>query len=176
MPNKFRNELFGGKWHSPLRGRTSTSAPTLGEKLMRNECRLVFWTVCRSFRYDGVATHSPQYLSSRYFASAFTEISCSILGIFQTSHYWHFFLHFSENSLKNCILLHFLSFFILVIFNASNTLLVRGVYIDAGENVEECVEFPCYYFRLRFQVKYYYDPTKFENYLFHFYYSPTVLK
>ncbi|XP_065207205.1 uncharacterized protein fusl isoform X2 [Planococcus citri] len=58
-----------------------------------------------------------------------------------------------ENSLTNCVILHFLSFFILVIFNSSNTLLVRGVYIDAEENGEDCVEFPCYYFRLRFQEK-----------------------
>lgn len=63
-----------------------------------------------------------------------------------------FFSHFTEHSLRNCVILHFLSFFILVIFNSSNTLLVRGVYIDAEENGEDCVEFPCYYFRLRFQV------------------------
>ncbi|XKL61100.1 hypothetical protein PGB90_008157 [Kerria lacca] len=31
--------------------------------------------------------------------------------------------------------------------------LVRGVYIDTKENGEDCIEFPCYYFRLRFQEK-----------------------
>lgn len=64
----------------------------------------------------------------------------------------NFIILFAEHSLLNCVILHFLSFFILVIFNSSNTLLVRGVYIDAEENGEDCVEFPCYYFRLRFQV------------------------
>ena len=73
------------------------------------------------------------------------------------------FFRVTENSLRNCILLHFLSFFILVIFNASNTLLVRGVYIDAGENVEECVEFPCYYFRLRFQVRCFRDQQMMDD-------------
>lgn len=57
-----------------------------------------------------------------------------------------------DNLLNSC-LVHFASFFILVLFNSSNTLLVRGVYIDAEENAEECIEFPCYYFRLMFQER-----------------------
>lgn len=33
----------------------------------------------------------------------------------------------------------------------SNTLLVRGVYIDAEEQNGKCVVFPCYYLRTIFQ-------------------------
>lgn len=42
------------------------------------------------------------------------------------------------------------SYVLLVLLNCSNTLLVRGVYIDAEEPGGECVNFPCHYLRLFF--------------------------
>jgi hypothetical protein len=41
---------------------------------------------------------------------------------------------------------------VLVLINCSNSILVRGVYIDAEEEGGKCVVFPCYYLRLFFQV------------------------
>ena len=41
---------------------------------------------------------------------------------------------------------------LLVLINCSNSILVRGVYIDAEEEGGNCVVFPCYYLRLFFQV------------------------
>jgi hypothetical protein len=41
---------------------------------------------------------------------------------------------------------------LLVLINCSNSILVRGVYIDAEEEGGKCVVFPCYYLRLFFQV------------------------
>ncbi|XP_069676342.1 uncharacterized protein fusl isoform X1 [Periplaneta americana] len=42
---------------------------------------------------------------------------------------------------------------ILVLINCSNSILVRGVYIDAEEEGGKCAVFPCYYLRLFFQNK-----------------------
>ncbi|CAB0018379.1 unnamed protein product [Nesidiocoris tenuis] len=47
---------------------------------------------------------------------------------------------------------HSLCFLLLVLINSSNSILVRGVYIDGQEAGEQCVDFPCYYIRLFFQV------------------------
>jgi hypothetical protein len=41
---------------------------------------------------------------------------------------------------------------LLMLINCSNSVLVRGVYIDAEEEGGKCVVFPCYYLRLFFQV------------------------
>jgi len=43
-------------------------------------------------------------------------------------------------------------FLLLVLINCSNTLLVRGVYIDGEEPGGKCVDFPTYYLRMFFQV------------------------
>lgn len=43
-------------------------------------------------------------------------------------------------------------FLLLVLLNCSNTILVRGVYIDAEEEGGQCVVFPCHYLRLFFKV------------------------
>ncbi|XP_037870502.1 uncharacterized protein LOC101740376 isoform X3 [Bombyx mori] len=43
---------------------------------------------------------------------------------------------------------HIVSFCLLVLLNCSNSILVRGVYIDAEEPDGECVVFPCHYLRL----------------------------
>lgn len=37
-----------------------------------------------------------------------------------------------------------------MLLNCSNSVLVRGVYIDAEEPAGECVVFPCHYLRLFF--------------------------
>lgn len=46
---------------------------------------------------------------------------------------------------------HSLSFLLLALLNCSNSVLVRGVYIDAEEPAGQCVIFPVYYIRLFFQ-------------------------
>ncbi|XP_014250214.1 uncharacterized protein LOC106667066 isoform X1 [Cimex lectularius] len=51
------------------------------------------------------------------------------------------------------ILTHAFSFLLLVLINSSNSILVRGVYVDAQEDGEQCVDFPCYYIRLFFQSR-----------------------
>lgn len=40
---------------------------------------------------------------------------------------------------------------LLILLNCSNSVLVRGVYIDAEEPAGQCVIFPVYYIRLFFQ-------------------------
>ncbi|XP_026315729.1 uncharacterized protein LOC113227071 [Hyposmocoma kahamanoa] len=45
---------------------------------------------------------------------------------------------------------HTISLALLILLNCSNSVLVRGVYIDAEEPAGECVIFPCHYLRLFF--------------------------
>ncbi|CAH0406815.1 unnamed protein product [Chilo suppressalis] len=45
---------------------------------------------------------------------------------------------------------HIVSIVLLMLLNCSNSILVRGVYIDAEEPAGECVVFPCHYLRLFF--------------------------
>ncbi|XP_013196663.1 uncharacterized protein LOC106139712 [Amyelois transitella] len=45
---------------------------------------------------------------------------------------------------------HVISLSLLILLNCSNSVLVRGVYIDAEEPAGECVVFPCHYLRLYF--------------------------
>lgn len=49
------------------------------------------------------------------------------------------------------LLSHGVSFIFLAMLNCSNSVLVRGVYIDAEEPAGQCVIFPVYYIRLFFQ-------------------------
>lgn len=49
------------------------------------------------------------------------------------------------------LLTHGVSILLLSLLNCSNTVLVRGVYIDAEEPDGQCVVFPVYYIRLFFQ-------------------------
>lgn len=49
------------------------------------------------------------------------------------------------------LLCHGVSFIFLAMLNCSNSVLVRGVYIDAEEPAGQCVIFPVYYIRLFFQ-------------------------
>lgn len=46
---------------------------------------------------------------------------------------------------------HSISFVLLALLNCANSILVRGVYIDAEEPAGQCVIFPIYYIRLFFQ-------------------------
>ncbi|XP_015374492.1 PREDICTED: uncharacterized protein LOC107169301 isoform X1 [Diuraphis noxia] len=48
---------------------------------------------------------------------------------------------------------HIACFGFLVLLNSSNSILVRGVYIDAEEDGTQCVDFPCYYVRLLVQKR-----------------------
>ncbi|XP_047019588.1 uncharacterized protein LOC124629949 isoform X3 [Helicoverpa zea] len=45
---------------------------------------------------------------------------------------------------------HIVSLTLLILLNCSNSVIVRGVYIDAEEPAGECVVFPCHYLRLFF--------------------------
>ncbi|CAG4949364.1 unnamed protein product [Colias eurytheme] len=45
---------------------------------------------------------------------------------------------------------HVVSLALLILLNCSNSILVRGVYIDAEEPAGDCVIFPCHYLRLFF--------------------------
>ncbi|XP_065088997.1 uncharacterized protein fusl isoform X2 [Ochlerotatus camptorhynchus] len=66
---------------------------------------------------------------------------------------WHllddYFL--PENPLMSNWITHGVSLLLLILLNCSNSVLVRGVYIDAEEPAGQCVVFPVYYIRLFFQ-------------------------
>ncbi|RZC35421.1 uncharacterized protein BDFB_008748 [Asbolus verrucosus] len=56
-----------------------------------------------------------------------------------------------DNLELSCWITHWICLIILILLGCSNSLLVRGVYIDAEEPAGKCVVFPCYYLRLIFQ-------------------------
>lgn len=58
---------------------------------------------------------------------------------------------FIDNKLLSDWLTHGISLVLLILLNCSNSVLVRGVYIDAEEPAGQCVIFPVYYIRLFFQ-------------------------
>lgn len=64
-----------------------------------------------------------------------------------------------ENRFLSDWLTHGVSILLLVLLNCSNSVLVRGVYIDAEEPAGQCVVFPVYYIRLFFQK----ERTKKQN-------------
>ena len=57
-----------------------------------------------------------------------------------------------DNQEMSCWITHVGCFVFLVLLNCSNSILVRGVYIDAEEDDGKCVVFPCPYLRLFFKV------------------------
>nr|XP_034172936.1 uncharacterized protein LOC117600938 isoform X1 [Osmia lignaria] len=58
-----------------------------------------------------------------------------------------------DNPELSCWITHVGCFVFLVLLNCSNSILVRGVYIDAEEDDGKCVAFPCHYLRLFFKVE-----------------------
>jgi hypothetical protein len=56
-----------------------------------------------------------------------------------------------DNKLLSDWITHGVSLVLLILLNCSNSVLVRGVYIDAEEPAGQCVIFPVYYIRLFFQ-------------------------
>lgn len=66
---------------------------------------------------------------------------------------WHLLDHYflPENVLMSNWITHGVSLLLLILLNCSNSVLVRGVYIDAEEPAGQCVVFPVYYIRLFFQ-------------------------
>ncbi|KAK5645287.1 hypothetical protein RI129_006587 [Pyrocoelia pectoralis] len=56
-----------------------------------------------------------------------------------------------ENIELSAWITHWICLILLILLKCSNTLLVRGVYIDADEPAGKCVVFPIYYLRLIFQ-------------------------
>ncbi|XP_017781763.1 PREDICTED: uncharacterized protein LOC108566416 isoform X2 [Nicrophorus vespilloides] len=61
-------------------------------------------------------------------------------------------IYFLPDNLElSCWITHWVSLILLILLGCSNSLLVRGVYIDAEEPAGKCVVFPCYYLRLIFQ-------------------------
>lgn len=69
----------------------------------------------------------------------------------------HYNLHltnvwiFSDNLILSYWLTHVIPFLILAALKCSNSILVRGVYLDADGSGEECVEIPIHYVRLHFE-------------------------
>ncbi|XP_073979618.1 transmembrane protein fuseless isoform X2 [Rhodnius prolixus] len=63
----------------------------------------------------------------------------------------HYFLPDMANT--SFLLTHLVSFLILMLINSSNSILVRGVYLDCEEQGDQCVDFPTYYVRLFFQTR-----------------------
>lgn len=62
------------------------------------------------------------------------------------------FLFFvKDDKLMSNLICHCVSFVFLAMLNCSNSVLVRGVYIDCEEDAGQCVIFPVYYIRLFFQ-------------------------
>ncbi|XP_034256969.1 uncharacterized protein LOC117654443 isoform X3 [Thrips palmi] len=66
---------------------------------------------------------------------------------------WNLLNHYllPGNPVASYWISHLLPFLLLVLLNSANSILVRGVYIDAEEEGGQCVEFPIYYLRLFFQ-------------------------
>ncbi|XP_063982797.1 uncharacterized protein LOC135165439 isoform X3 [Diachasmimorpha longicaudata] len=60
---------------------------------------------------------------------------------------------FPENMELSCWITHAGCFLFLGLLNCSNSILVRGVYIDAEEEEGKCVVFPCHYLRLFFKIE-----------------------
>ncbi|OXU28904.1 hypothetical protein TSAR_008182 [Trichomalopsis sarcophagae] len=58
-----------------------------------------------------------------------------------------------EDPKMSCWITHFGCFVFLVLLNCSNSVLVRGVYIDAEEEAGKCVVFPCHYLRMFFKIE-----------------------
>ncbi|XP_074029308.1 transmembrane protein fuseless isoform X1 [Leptinotarsa decemlineata] len=58
-----------------------------------------------------------------------------------------------DNMELSCWITHWVCLIILILCRCSNSLLVRGVYIDAEEPAGKCVVFPCYYLRVIFRKK-----------------------
>lgn len=56
-----------------------------------------------------------------------------------------------DNRILSDWITHSVSMILLILLNCSNSVLVRGVYIDAEEPAGQCVIFPVYYIRLFFQ-------------------------
>lgn len=57
----------------------------------------------------------------------------------------------ADNPELSCWITHWVCLGLLILLGCSNSLLVRGVYIDAEEPSGKCVVFPCYYLRVLFQ-------------------------
>ncbi|KAL7296962.1 hypothetical protein TKK_0009402 [Trichogramma kaykai] len=58
-----------------------------------------------------------------------------------------------EDPKLSCWITHLGCFVFLVLLNCSNSVLVRGVYIDAEEEAGKCVVFPCHYLRTFFKLE-----------------------
>ncbi|KAF7386365.1 hypothetical protein HZH68_013497 [Vespula germanica] len=58
-----------------------------------------------------------------------------------------------NNLVLSCWITSVGCFVFLLLLNCSNSILVRGVYIDAEEEEGKCVIFPCHYLRLFFKIE-----------------------
>lgn len=54
----------------------------------------------------------------------------------------------TDDPLMSNLITHFVSFIFLAMLNCSNSVLVRGVFVDAEEPAGQCVIFPVHYIRL----------------------------
>lgn len=73
-----------------------------------------------------------------------------------------FILFETDDPLLSNSISHIISFVLLAMLNCSNSVLVRGVFIDAEEPAGQCVIFPVHYIRLFVQK----ERTKKERRLF----------
>nr|XP_023017835.1 uncharacterized protein LOC111506853 [Leptinotarsa decemlineata] len=93
------------------------------------------------------------------FSRLFVADTFILFAFFGTVNVWRgiwnllniFFL--PDNMELSCWITHWVCLIILILCRCSNSLLVRGVYIDAEEPAGKCVVFPCYYLRVIFRKK-----------------------
>lgn len=84
-------------------------------------------------------------LCDLHFLKGFNGNGCQITKIC-----FHVF-PFTDSPIFSNSMTHSFAFLLLALLNCSNSVLVRGVYIDAEEPAGQCVIFPIYYIRLFFQ-------------------------
>ncbi|XP_018564398.1 uncharacterized protein LOC108905848 isoform X2 [Anoplophora glabripennis] len=121
-------------WASLILGYASVAIAFILQPVMRYLCE----------RFSG----TPRLLIADFFI---------LFALFGTINVWRgiwnllniYFL--PENPELSCWITHWVCLIILILLGCSNSLLVRGVYIDAEEPAGKCVVFPCYYLRIIFQ-------------------------
>lgn len=87
-----------------------------------------------------------------YLISTFYQVNESYQIINNCNHgRISFFFVSTDEALISNLITHGVSIVFLAMLNCSNSVLVRGVYIDAEEQGGQCVIFPVYYIRLYFQ-------------------------
>ncbi|XP_025833802.1 uncharacterized protein LOC108739863 [Agrilus planipennis] len=89
----------------------------------------------------------------RLIASDIFLLTCFIFTVNTWRGIWNLLnIYFLPDNLElSCWITHWVCFILLVLLKCSNSLLVRGVFIDGEEPGGRCVVFPVYYLRLIFE-------------------------